>query len=273
VRIIEGILRNERALTATCLVVVALLAWLYVWHGAEMGMSALDMTVLTLFPHAHPEPMPGMAPPTTTAITLVAMWWVMMVAMMAPSAAPLILLYGRVMRNAAATRAGSPPNASSLTPSYLLLLAGYFIAWLGFSAIAAVLQSLLERAQLISPMMFWSKSAALSAAVLIGAGVYQLSPLKRACLKHCRGPVSFLIRRPRTGKLGALTLGLEHGAWCIGCCWMLMALLFVGGVMNVVWIALLGLLVLAEKIAPQPAVISTATGVLLIAWGVATLAL
>jgi predicted metal-binding membrane protein len=269
VRIIEDILRNERALTATCLVVVALLAWLYVWHGAEMGMSALDMTVLTFFPHAHPEPMAGMAPPATTAITLVAMWWVMMVAMMAPSAAPLILLYGRVIRNTVAQGA----NASSLTASYLLLLAGYFIAWLGFSAIAAGLQRLLERAQLISPMMFWSKSAGLSAAVLIGAGVYQLSPLKRACLKHCRGPVSFLIRRPRTGKLGALILGLEHGAWCIGCCWMLMALLFVGGVMNVVWIALLGLLVLAEKISPHPAIISTATGVLLIAWGVATLAL
>ena len=263
-RIIEGILRNERGLTATCLVVVALLAWFYVWRGAEMGMSALDMTVLTFFPHAHPEPMPGMAPPTTTAITLVAMWWVMMVAMMAPSAAPLILLYGRVIRNTAAPRT---------TASYLLLLAGYFIAWLGFSAMAAALQALLERAQLISPMMFWSKSAGLSAAVLIGAGIYQLSPLKRACLKHCRGPVSFLVRRPRTGKLGALTLGLEHGAWCIGCCWMLMALLFVGGVMNVVWIALLGLLVLAEKISPHPAIISTATGVLLIAWGVATLAL
>jgi predicted metal-binding membrane protein len=230
------------------------------------------MTVLTLFPHAHPDPMPGMAPPTTTAITLVAMWWVMMVAMMAPSAAPLILLYGRVIRNSA-PRAGAAPNASSLTAAYLLLLAGYFVAWLGFSAIAAGLQGLLERAQLISPMMFWSKSAALSAAVLIGAGVYQLSPLKRACLRHCRGPVSFLIRRPRAGKLGAFTLGLEHGAWCIGCCWMLMALLFVGGVMNIVWIALLGLLVLAEKIAPHPAVISAATGVLLIGWGAATLAL
>ena len=262
-RIIEGLLRHERALTATCLVVVALLAWTYVWRGAEMGMSALDMTVLTLFPHAHPDPMPGMAPPATTAITLVAMWWVMMVAMMAPSAAPLILLYGRVVRHAA-------PRAGSLASSYLLLLTGYFVAWLVFSIVAAGLQRLLEGAGLISGMMFWSRSAWLSAAVLIGAGLYQLSPLKRACLNHCRGPVSFLTRRPRIGKLGALRLGLEHGAWCVGCCWMLMALLFVGGVMNIVWIALLGLLVLAEKITPRPTAISAATGVLLIAWGIAT---
>lgn len=263
-RIIEELLRRERALTATCLLVVALLAWTYVWRGAEMGMSALDMTVLTLFPHAHLEPMPGMAPPTVTALTLIAMWWVMMVAMMAPSAAPLILLYGRVIRHTA-PRGGSP------TTPYLLLLAGYFGAWLVFSAAAAGLQTLLVRAQLISPMMFWSRSAWLSAAVLVGAGIYQLSPLKRACLDHCRGPVSFLIRRPRTGKVGALLLGVEHGAWCIGCCWMLMALLFVGGVMNIVWIALLGLLVLAEKVAPRPTPISVATGALLIAWGIATL--
>jgi predicted metal-binding membrane protein len=264
VRIIEGTLRHERALTATCLVVVALLAWAYVWRGAEMGMSALDMTVLTLFPHAHPDPMPGMAPPTTTAITRIAMWWIMMVAMMAPSAAPLVLLYGRVLRHSAA-------QATSQTSAYLLLLAGYFIVWLAFSIVAADLQSLLVRAQLISPMIFWSRDAWLSAVVLIGAGLYQLSPLKRACLSRCRGPISFLTRRPRTGKRGAFLLGLEHGAWCVGCCWMLMALLFVGGVMNLVWIALLGLLVLLEKIAPRPAVISIATGTLLIAWGIATI--
>lgn len=259
-RIIEVVFRHERALTITCLVIVALLAWIYVWRGAEMGMSALDMTVLTLFPHAHPEPMPGMAPPVATAITLIAMWWVMMVAMMAPSAAPLILLYARVVRPPA-------PQAGSLT----VLIAGYFVAWLVFSIVAAGLQILLEQVGLISPMMFWSKSAGLSAALLIAAGLYQLSPLKRACLNRCRGPVSFLTRRPRIGKLGALLLGMEHGAWCIGCCWMLMALLFVGGVMNVVWIAVLGLLVLAEKIAPRPALISRAAGALLIVWGIATI--
>jgi predicted metal-binding membrane protein len=263
VKPVEDLLRHDRALTAAGLVTLALLAWTYVWRGADMGMSALDMTVLTLFPHIQPEPMPGMALPAPTAFTLIAMWWTMMIAMMAPSAAPLILLYGRVLRYTTA-------HAGSLTSSYLLLLAGYFLAWLALSLVAAGLQSLLQQTQLISPMMFWSKSAWLSAALLVGAGVYQLSPLKRACLSHCRGPVSFLTRRPRTGRLGALLLGLEHGAWCIGCCWMLMALLFVGGVMNVVWIALLGLLVLAEKVVPRPASISAVTGAVLIAWGVAT---
>jgi predicted metal-binding membrane protein len=248
---------------------------MYLWHGADMGMSARDMTVLTLFPHAQPEPMPGMAPPITTATTLVAMWWVMMLAMMAPSAAPLILLYRRVLSHAGhsagdTSMAGAPTRPNSLASHSLLLVAGYFVAWLGFSIVAAGLQGVLAWAGLISTMMFWSKSAWLSAVVLIGAGAYQLSSFKRTCLVHCRGPVSFLTRRPRIGRRGAFLLGIEHGAWCIGCCWMLMALLFVGGVMNVVWIALIGLLVLAEKILPHPTVVSVTTGVLLIAWGIAT---
>jgi predicted metal-binding membrane protein len=108
--------------------------------------------------------------------------------------------------------------------------------------------------------------------VLIGAGVYQLSPLKRVCLEHCRGPVAFLTRRARVGRLNALRLGIEHGAWCVGCCWLLMALLFVGGVMNLVWVALLALLVLAERMVPNGRVVSALSGLVLILWGVATLA-
>ena len=262
---LEALLRRQRALVAGGLFVLALLAWVYIWRGAGMGMSALDMTVLTLFPHAHVEPMQGMPLPDTTWLTIVTMWWVMMIAMMTPSAAPLVLLYGRVLRHWNAHRA-------SVGVSSLLLVAGYLAVWLGFSVVAAGLQYALERAGLISAMMLWSKSAWLSAAVLIGAGVYQLSPLKRVCLEHCRGPAAFLSRHAKTGRWNALRLGVEHGAWCVGCCWLLMALLFVGGVMNLVWVALLAVLVLAERVVSEGRWVSALTGVVLIVWGAATLA-
>jgi predicted metal-binding membrane protein len=230
-----------------------------------MGMSALEMTHVVLFPHTTPEPMPDMAMPAIGWITIVVMWWVMMIAMMLPSAVPLILLYGRVLRHAAAQQANS-----AYAPATFLAL-GYLAVWLAFATLATGLQYALQRTGLISAMMLWSQSALLSAVVLVSAGAYQLSPLKHACLRHCRGPVSFLTHHWRPGRTGALRMGIEHGAWCVGCCWMLMALLFVGGVMNLVWIALLAVLVLAEKAAPRGALVSRATGVVLIAWGVATL--
>lgn len=265
---VDALLRRERAVVAVGLAVLMLLAWIYVWRGAGMGMSALDMTMFTLFPHVQAEPMPGMVMPPVAWGIVVAMWWVMMIAMMTPSAAPLILLYGRVLRHAT----GQTQSGAAYAPS-MFLVVGYVAVWLAFSVVAAVLQYTLQRAGLISPMMLWSKSAVLSAAVLIGAGVYQLSPLKHACLKRCRGPVEFLTRHWRPRRVGAFVMGVQHGVWCVGCCWMLMVLLFVGGVMNLAWIALLALLVFAEKIAAKGVTISRIAGVFLIAWGLATLAI
>jgi predicted metal-binding membrane protein len=261
----ESLLQRERAVVAVGLCVLLLLAWIHVWRGAGMGMSALDMTVLALFPHMHSEPMAGMVMPPVAWATVVAMWWVMMIAMMTPSAAPLVLLYGLVQRR----RSQSGPAAVYVSSAFLLL--GYLVVWLAFSIVAAGLQYALQRAGLISAMMLWSKSALLSAAVLVGAGAYQLSPLKRACLRHCRGPIEFLTYHWRPGRAGAFSMGLAHGAWCVGCCWMLMALLFVGGVMNLVWIALLAVLVLAEKLAPAGIAVGRGAGVLLIGWGLAAL--
>jgi predicted metal-binding membrane protein len=261
---VEALLRRERAVVAVGLGLLVLLAWIYIWRGAGMGMSALDMTMFTLFPHAQPEPMPGMVMPPLDWAIVVAMWWVMMIAMMLPSAAPFVLLYGRIMRHATAQ------GGTAYVPSMFLAI-GYLAIWLVFSVAAAALQYTLQRAGLISAMMLWSKSALLSAAVLIGAGVYQLSPLKRTCLKHCRGPVEFLTAHWRPGRLGAFVMGLEHGVWCVGCCWMLMVLLFVGGVMNLAWIALLALLVFAEKLAAKGVMVSRIAGVVLIAWGLVTL--
>ena len=145
------------------------------------------------------------------------------------------------------------------------------IVWLAFSVAAAALQKALQPAGLISEMMLWSRSAALSATVLAAAGAYQLSPLKYACLVHCRGPVRFLTEHWRPGHFGSFTLGVRHGAYCVGCCWALMALLFVGGVMNLIWIAVLTLIVLVEKLLPAGSRFSKLAGWLLIVWATATL--
>lgn len=258
---IEDLLRRERAVSASGLAALAVLAWVYVWQGAGMGMSAIDMTTLSLFPHRQPDLAGEMDSSWPVAV---AMWWVMMVAMMTPSAAPLVLLYGVVLRRHARN------GKSAYLPS-LLLLTGYLVAWLVFAIAAAALQKALQPAGLLSQMMLWSKSAMLSAGVLAAAGLYQLSDLKHACLAQCRSPVRFLTEHWRPGRFGSFVLGVRHGAYCVGCCWVLMALLFVGGVMNLVWIAVLTLFVLVEKLAPAGPTFGRLSGGLLIAWAVATL--
>jgi predicted metal-binding membrane protein len=145
------------------------------------------------------------------------------------------------------------------------------LVWLAFAAAATALYWGLERAGLVSAMMMGSQSRLLSGAVLIAAGLYQVSPLKNTCLAHCRAPTSFLSRHWRPHIMGALRLGAMHGAYCVGCCWMLMALLVVGGVMNLAWIAALAILVLIEKALPLGQWIGRAIGIALIGWGVATL--
>ena len=224
-------------------------------------MSALDMTALTFFPHRHPDTAGAMH---SSWLMVASMWWVMMIAMMTPSAAPLVLLYGRVLRHHAA------PGAPAQVPSFSLL-AGYLAVWLLFSLSAAAAQLALQHADLLSSMMLRSKSALLSAGVLGAAGLYQFSPLKQACLRQCRGPVQFLTRHWRPGRSGAFLMGVRHGAYCAGCCWMLMALLFVGGVMNLAWISAIALLVLIEKLAPGGIWLGRLAGLVLLLWALATL--
>lgn len=180
----------------------------------------------------------------TDAWLMFLMWTVMMVGMMVPSAAPMTLLYGAVARKAAAR--GSP-----LAPT-AVFVAGYLSMWALFSAAATAAQWGLERAALLSPAMV-ATSPALGAALLIAAGIYQLTPLKRACLRHCRSPAHFMSGHWRDGTAGAFRMGLEHGVYCLGCCWVLMGLLFVGGVMNLLWIAAIALFVLVEKLVPRGA--------------------
>ncbi|CAB3699857.1 hypothetical protein LMG22037_03444 [Paraburkholderia phenoliruptrix] len=258
---IEKVLGNERVVTALGLVAVVGWSWLYLWTGAGTGMSALDMTALTLFPHRLKDGAGGME---TTMSAAILMWWTMMIAMMTPGAAPLILLYRRVLRH------HEPAATHSAIPS-LFLFAGYLTAWLAFSILAAILQQVLQPTGLVSDMMLWSKSAPLSACFLAVAGFYQFSPLKRACLRQCRAPVAFLTAYWRPGLAGSFLLGVRHGFYCVGCCWLLMTLLFVGGVMNLAWIAALSVVVLVEKLAPRGEQAGRLLGVVLIAWAVATL--
>lgn len=257
-------LKRERAIAIAALVLLCALAWGYTIAGAGLGMSAWDMTGFAWFPHRMGMGDAFEAHWSLAAwVLIVAMWWVMMIAMMTPSAAPAILLYAKVYQHTSAQSKVLAPTGA--------FAAGYLLVWLVFSLAAALLHWALDRSGLVAAMMMGSRSRSLSAGLLIAAGIYQLSPLKRSCLAQCRAPASFLSRhwRPHIG--GALRLGVIHGAYCVGCCGVLMALLFVGGVMNLVWIAALTALVLIEKAVPGGQWVARGTGVALIFWGAVTL--
>ena len=228
------ILRHERAIVATGIALLVALCWWFLAAGAGMPQG---MTM-------------PMQPPPFLAVIL--MWWLMMLAMMLPSASPAILLYAKV-------RSHRGQDGAVVQP--WVFAAGYTLSWLAFSILAAGLQRVVATAS----MQFADTRVA--SAVLIAAGVYQLSPLKNACLSQCRSPAQFLSREWRAGVAGALRLGALHGAYCVGCCWMLMALLFVGGVMNFAWIAVLTVAVAAEKLLPAGIWVGRSAGVALIAWG------
>jgi predicted metal-binding membrane protein len=257
---LEAALSRHRTVSVVALISLMLIAWGWLLTGAGMEMKPLASLAPTAGGDSHALGM-SMGRPTAWSVghyaLIFTMWWTMMVAMMLPSGAPVILLYGRVAKNAHA----------EAQPATALFLAGYLAAWGGFSLVATFLQYVLERIELLAPMLMASQSRWLSVALLISAGSYQLSPLKDVCLRHCRSPAQFLSSHYRPGLVGALRMGLLHGTYCIGCCWLLMALLFVGGVMNLAWIALLTLMVAAEKLLPFGRFLSIATGWACIVWG------
>jgi predicted metal-binding membrane protein len=261
--LVERLLRRERAVTAGALAVLCALAWVYLLNGAGLGApdatAGMDMAGMEMAGRGAAAPAQAWSPGLW--VLGVAMWWTMMVAMMVPSAAPTILLFGQVRR-----RALGQGQSAGLAPTGVFA-AGYLLVWFGFSLLALLAQWALQRNGLISAAAMASQSRWLSAGVLIGAGLYQLSPFQNLCLSHCRSPAAFLSRHWQAGTWGALRLGVLHGAYCVGCCWMLMALLFVGGVMNLAWIAGLALVVMAEKLLPGGRWIGRAGGVALLAWG------
>ncbi len=194
-------------------------------------------------------------------LLLFAMWWTMMMAMMLPTAAPAILTYARLSRKFAEKGAHAAPLG--------LFVAGYALVWTGFSVLAVALQILFGEVIALSMMMAVT-SALVGGALLIAAGFYQLSPLKAACLRKCQSPLIYLGSNWKPGNAGALRMGLAHGLYCLGCCWVLMGLLFYGGVMELRWIVGLALYVAIEKLVPAGNRLSQFTGLLLIGWGVWT---
>lgn len=226
------------------------LAWLYLFRTSMMpeSMAGMDMAAPDILGWSWTE-----------ASLLFAMWAVMMVAMMLPSAAPMILLFSKIsVRRSAAGTAYTP---------VAFFAAGYLITWWAFSAAAAVIQWALHSAAVLSPGMR-ATSPLTGAAILVAAGIYQWLPLKQSCLRHCRTPFSFISTEWREGRAGAVRMGLKHGAFCVGCCWLLMALLFVAGVMNLAWVAALSVIVLMEKSLAAGPSIARASGVLFVAAGI-----
>ncbi len=249
----ERLLRHDRLLVIGGLSAVVALSWAYLLAGA--GMDTHEMEGM-LMPMAAPD-----WTPSTFGVMLL-MWGVMMAAMMLPSAAPMILLHATISKR---TRARGGRAAATG-----IFAIGYVAVWVAFSIAAVLLQYGLDQAALISPMMQVT-SVALAGLVLVSAGVYQWTPLKQACLRRCRSPLEFLMTQWRAGNKGAFSMGLRHGAYCLGCCWVLMLLLFVGGVMNLAWLAGLALFVLVEKMAPAGHWVGKVAGIALVGWGGATL--
>ena len=260
-------MRRDRTIVLAALAVLTTIAWAdLVWLADDMAMGGMDMTGFRMIPAGRSLMMPASEPWRPIEFGYVfAMWVVMMIGMMTPSVAPMILIYARVGRQAAMQ--GKPFAASGW------FAAGYLLAWTGFSLVATSVQWALERAALLTPMME-SASNILGAIVLILAGLYQWTPLKDACLSYCRSPLLFIQQQGgfRRDPGGALALGFRHGIYCIGCCWALMALLFVGGVMDLLWIAALAILILLEKLTPFGRVVARIAGLAFIASGVWMLA-
>lgn len=258
---LQAVLKRDRAVVLGGLLVLCAIAWAYT-VGTAAGMDAGGMAPShdIGMPHTH-----GWGAGELAA--LFTMWAVMMVAMMVPSATPVILLVTGVYRRRAEAAAeggsGSYRSPAGLTGIFLL---GYLVVWISYAAFAASAQLALHNEALLSPRMA-SASPILGGTLLLAAGVFQWTPLKAACLAHCRSPLHFLTTEWREGKGGALFMGLKHGAYCVGCCWLLMGLLFVAGVMNLVWVAAIAALVLVEKVAPAGRRMGQAVGVALIAWG------
>lgn len=243
-----AVAKRDRVLVLCALIVLAALAWAYTVH---LGLQHAKMASALAMPMA-------MHWTATDFVFMLLMWAVMMFAMMLPSVTPTVMIYGRVREKREAAGRPFAPTGAFVT--------GYLLAWTGFSLAATIINWWLHTDGAMTSMM--GKIAPFAAGLLlIGAGVFQWTPIKDSCLEHCRSPMSFLMLHWREGISGAMMMGLHHGAYCLGCCWMLMLLLFALGVMNLPWVALLTVVVLAEKTLPYGRTISRSLGLLLIGWG------
>lgn len=246
----SSILHKDRAFVIGGLTLLVILSWAYLLNLANSmhGGMAMAAAMPNMMPWSHLD-----------WISMLVMWSVMMIGMMLPSAAPMLLVFTKIHRK---KRENNRPYVATG-----VFLAGYIIIWTAFSVLATIGNWVLHTNALLSGMMGQSTTALLGGSLLLAAGIFQWTPFKNTCLNHCRTPISFIMTEWKEGALGALLMGLKHGAFCLGCCWLLMALLFVLGVMNLLWIAALAIFVLIEKVVPQGIWISRISGLGLIGWG------
>lgn len=248
--VVETVLRRDRIIVLSGLAVITALSWTYV-SSLTSDMQDMGMGMEMAMPRMQ-------AWGVVDFVLTFVMWAVMMVAMMTPSAAPMILMFAGVNRR-------RRKQQVSYVPTGVFLL-GYLVVWAAFSVLATAAQWGLHAVSLLSPMMV-STSPVLGGVLLLVAGIYQWTPLKHACLSNCRSPLGFVLNEWREGRWGAFLMGLKHGSYCTGCCWSLMALLFVAGVMNLLWVAAIAGFILLEKLAPAGHRVGRAAGVLLAGWG------
>jgi predicted metal-binding membrane protein len=247
--------QRDSAIVLGGLALLGVLAWVYLLHlqapMARSGVDAMGMDRAMAMVEGHRWQGGDL-------LVVFLMWVVMMVAMMTPSATPLLLMVATVSR-------GRQQLHSPLAMA-AAVLAGYLAVWTGFSLGATLVQWRLQSAAWLSPAMA-STRPLLAGLLLLAAGVYQFTPLKHACLVRCRTPLGFLLAEWRDGTAGGLRMGLRSGVYCVGCCWLLMALLFAVGVMNLLWVVLIAAYVLLEKVSPGGKWLSRGIGILLIGWG------
>lgn len=243
-----NLLRGERLVVLLALIGVTAIAWLYLF----IARQDMDMPMPTM------EGMPNMPTPFA-APWVFAMWWVMMLGMMLPSAAPMILTFATLQRRKRERDQSYVPTA--------VFVGGYLLVWGVFSLVATAAQWGLQQGALLSPMLMLV-SPVLGGVLFILAGIYQFTPLKYACLRQCRSPFAFVLNHWREGWAGALRMGAGHGLYCLGCCWVLMGLLFAVGVMNFIWVAVLAVFVFAEKLLPHGVWAGRIGGVAMVAFGI-----
>jgi predicted metal-binding membrane protein len=247
-------LRRDRIIVLSSLAAITALSWVYVFSVAS-DMQNTDMENM-----GTEMTMPRMQAWGVADFGLTfGMWAGMMVAMMTPSAAPMILMFAQVNRRRREQDVSYVPTS--------VFLVGYLVVWAAFSVLATTAQWGLHAVSLLSPVAAIT-SPVFGGVLLVAAGIYQWTPLKHVCLSKCRSPMGFVLNEWREGRWGAFLMGLKHGVYCTGCCWSLMALLFVAGVMNLLWVAAIAGFILLEKVAPAGDRLGRVAGVLFIGWGV-----
>lgn len=251
--VLTRMLKRDQFFVFIGLFLLTVISWAYITHlNSAMPSESMDSMVNDVaMPQMHQWDIKDVA-------TIAIMWSVMMTAMMLPSATPMILIFSTVNRK-------RHLSGNKIVPTWIFL-SGYLLVWIGFSIMATGTQWGMHTLSLISPELKIINPL-VSGMVLMAAGIYQFTPIKDVCLKNCHSPLGFIMGNWRDGKFGALLMGLQHGKYCVGCCWAFMLLLFVAGVMNLLWVAIITIFIFLEKVAPIRHWLSRTAGFLLAAWG------